>query len=66
MALNPELEETLKLVAPKSWRSTNAIWARHTESQVGQTAISNRLNKLLLCGAVSVKKIGKEKHWRRV
>lgn len=61
-----ELAETMSHVAPKTWRSTFAIWKMHTMSEVGRTAISNRLQRLRALKLVQCRRVGKEKLWRRV
>jgi hypothetical protein len=61
-----ELLETLSKVAPKQWRATRTIWQLHTVSQVGQTAISNRLQKLRSLKLVECRRVHKEKHWRKI
>ena len=63
--LAPEHLETFAHVKRGLWQSTERIWKQNRFSEVSQSAVSNRLQKLRAEKLVECKRVGKSKHWRR-
>ena len=62
--LDSALDETLRVMG-KEWEPTSLIYDHLDTKDVGQTAISNRLNELLALQLVECERRGKTKWWRR-